>query len=109
MSDPKAPAETPGEDSPDARLVRELADVLNQTELSEIEFERGDLKIRVARTLAAAPTVLMAAPPAPAAPSPAPAEAEPAAPARPAGETVKSPMVGTVYLQSPPGPAPLGQ
>jgi len=45
---PKAPAEPF-----DARLVRKLADILNDTGLSEIEVERGDLKIRVARTVSA--------------------------------------------------------
>ncbi|HEX7759571.1 MAG TPA: acetyl-CoA carboxylase, biotin carboxyl carrier protein, partial [Caulobacteraceae bacterium] len=56
MSTPKAPAEPF-----DARLVRKLADILNDTGLSEIEVERGDLKIRVARTIAAAAPVYAAA------------------------------------------------
>ena len=49
---PKAPA-----DAIDARLVRQLADILTETGLSEIEVERGDLKIRVAKTLVAAAAV----------------------------------------------------
>jgi len=100
-SSPKAPA-----DPIDARLVRKLADILTDTGLSEIEVEHGGLKIRVAKTLTAAP-VQYAAPPqayapapaaAPAAPSAAPAEAVP--PAR--TDAVKSPMVGTIYLQPQP-------
>jgi acetyl-CoA carboxylase biotin carboxyl carrier protein len=92
----------------DARLVRELADILSDTGLTEIEVERGDLKVRVARTLTAAPaqTQTFAMPPPPA----AIAAATPGAPApptaEPAGEPVKSPMVGTVYLQAKPGDAP---
>ena len=107
-SSPKAPA-----DPIDARLVRKLADILTDTGLSEIEVEHGGLKIRVAKTLTAAP-IQYAAPapqayaPAPAAaPAAAPAEAAPAAAAPAArGDAVKSPMVGTIYLQpSPDAPA----
>ena len=97
-------------DTSDARLVRRLADILNETGLSEIEVERDGLKIRIARTLGASTTVY-AAPPAPAAVA-APAAAAPApAPAAPAhaGEVVKSPMVGTVYLQPQPGAAPFAR
>jgi acetyl-CoA carboxylase biotin carboxyl carrier protein len=106
MPNPKAPAEPI-----DARLVRKLADILNETGLSEIEVERGELKIRVAKTLTAA-SPIYAAVPAPAAPAPAPASAPAAAPASdalPAGEVVKSPMVGTVYLQPTPGAEPFAK
>jgi len=99
---PKAPAADPI----DARLVRKLADILTDTGLSEIEVEHGTLKIRVAKTLTAAPVTYaaaqapMAAAPV-AAPAAAPAAAEaPAAVRR--GEEIKSPMVGTVYLQPQP-------
>ena len=102
MPDSKTPA-----DPIDARLVRRLAAILNDTGLTEIEVERGDLRIKVARNLAgpaAAPTVYAAAP------APAPTAAAPGAPrvAEPeyAGELVKSPMVGTIYLQPEPGAAP---
>ena len=106
MSTPKAPA-----DPFDARMVRKLADILNDTGLSEIEVEHGALKIRVARNLvaAAAPQTYIAAP-APVAAGPAPTAAPGAAPAAAApvhaGEVVKSPMVGTVYLQASPEAAP---
>jgi acetyl-CoA carboxylase biotin carboxyl carrier protein len=102
MADPKAPA-----DPIDARLVRRLAAILNDTGLTEIEVERGDLRIKVARAgapLAAAPAVY-AAPPPVAAPVAAPSAAAPAAPEY-EGEVVKSPMVGTVYLQPEPGAQP---
>ena len=91
----------------DTRLVRRLADILNDTGLSEIEVERDGLKIRVSRTLAAPVAVQAAAPaPVPVA-SPAPA-ATPAFTGEtlPPGEVVKSPMVGTVYLASQPGANP---
>ena len=112
MSDAKAPngdsSKDAGKEGPiDTRLVRKLADILNATELTEIEVERGDLKIRVARQGLVAHVAPMAAAPAPmAAPQPvaAPAAAPVAAPAR--GEPVKSPMVGTVYLQPQPGSDP---
>ena len=98
----------------DTRLVRRLADILHDTDLTEIEVERGKLKIRVSRqgpvtstpTLVATP-LLAAAPAAIAAPQPA-AAATPAVAATTTtealrGEQVKSPMVGTVYLQANPG------
>ena len=89
----------------DTKLVRELAELLNDTGLSEIEVEDGDRKIKVARTInavAAAPVTVAA----PAAVAAAPvAVAEAAAPAAPAN-AVKSPMVGTAYLTPEPGAAP---
>jgi acetyl-CoA carboxylase biotin carboxyl carrier protein len=108
MSNPKAPADPVETPSIDARLVRKLADILKDTGLSEIEVEHAGLKIRVARelTVAAAPTQYVQAAAAPAY-APAPAAAAPAAeapaPAAHAGEAVKSPMVGTVYLSPQPG------
>jgi acetyl-CoA carboxylase biotin carboxyl carrier protein len=83
----------------DIELVRQLAAVLDETQLTEIEVEDGERRVRVARTVTAAPAAVHMAPapaPAPAA-APAPAEAGASAPA-PAKDAVKSPMVGTVYL-----------
>ena len=93
--------------NPATALVRELAEILTATGLTEIEVEREGLKIRVAKSAAAG--IVQAYAPAPvamaaAAPAAAPAEAPAAAP--PAGETVTSPMVGTVYLQPQPGSPP---
>ena len=97
-------------------LVRQLADILNDTDLTEIEVERGDLHIRVAREVTVAAPVQYAAAPAyaPQAPAAAPAAAAPAAamPSDPAtivaksGEEVKSPMVGTAYMQASPEAPP---
>ncbi|WP_443747720.1 acetyl-CoA carboxylase biotin carboxyl carrier protein [Asticcacaulis solisilvae] len=111
MTTSKSPAEPI-----DPKLVRKLADILKETELTEIEVEQGDLKIRVARQLTAAPAVAYTAAPVAA----APVAAAPAAVAAPAAEAapttdsaaksrkdaIKSPMVGTCYLSPQPGAAP---
>jgi acetyl-CoA carboxylase biotin carboxyl carrier protein len=98
----------------DSKLVRELADILNDTELTEIEVEKGELRIRVAREITAAPAVYatqpmhapMAAPAAAPAPAPASAPETPAATgaadAKSHPGAVTSPMVGTVYLRPSP-------
>ena len=92
----------------DTALVRELAELLAENELTEIEVEDGDRKIKVRREMA---------PVAAYAPAPAPAAVAPALSGPPmhakedvgsqdgevAGETVKSPMVGTAYLSPEPG------
>jgi len=95
----KDQGETSGDEQ---RLIRQLAELLNETGLSEIEIEKSGLKIRVARTLnvqstiAAVPAAAMAAGPAPA------AAAKPADPSKHPG-VVKSPMVGTAYRSPEPG------
>ena len=120
MADSKTPAPKLKNDAEiDTALVRQLADILNDTDLTEIEVERGDLHIRVAREVTVAAPVQYAAAPAyaPQASSAAPAAAAPAAamPSDPAtivaksGEEVKSPMVGTVYLQASPEAPPFCQ
>ena len=90
----------------DGSLVRELAELLAETGLTEIEVADGDRRIRVARggmavPLPAGPATypMMTAPAAP-----APATVAPAAPAVPV-DAFKSPMVGTVYLAAEPGAA----
>lgn len=89
----------------DTALVRELAELLTETGLSEIEVEDGARKIRVARKLSAAP-VAAVAPVATETPAPVAAAAAPApAPAPDLAGAVKSPMVGTVYLSPEPGAA----
>lgn len=86
----------------DAALVRQLAELLDETKLTEIEVQDGDRKIRVARnlTVAAAPLAAQSALAMPVAaqtgPGPAPVN----------GDVVKSPMVGTVYLAAEPGAKP---
>ena len=91
----------------DTKLVRELAELLAETGLTEIEVEDGDRKVRVARggVAAAAPAAYAPAPPA-AAPAPAAAPGESPAPADDHAGALKSPMVGTVYLSAEPGADP---
>jgi acetyl-CoA carboxylase biotin carboxyl carrier protein len=100
-----------GTDGPirvDTALVKELAELLSANELTEIEVEDGDRKIKVKRdaapAMAYAPAPAMAAPPASAAPAAAPVAD--AAPAAAPVDAVKSPMVGTAYLSSEPGAKP---
>jgi len=82
----------------DQQMIRDLAGILNDTNLTKIEVELGDLKVRVSRQ---APTVHAVAAPAPAftqtAPGPQPTASAPAAPDV-SKNAVPSPMVGTAYL-----------
>ena len=92
----------------DTALVRELAEMLGDTGLTEIEVEDGERKIRVSRgggvAMAAAPAPVAApAPAAPTAAAPVPESAT--APEADTAGAIKSPMVGTVYLASEPGAA----
>jgi acetyl-CoA carboxylase biotin carboxyl carrier protein len=93
----------------DSTLVRQLAELLDEVGLTEIEVEDGDRKIRVARTAAGLAAPQHYAPPPQAA---APAAAPAAVPAEPAGaapvdaNAIRSPMVGTAYLTPEPGAAP---
>lgn len=90
----------------DLRKIKTLIQLLQESELAEIEIRDGEESVRLSRasTATAAPAVAVAAPP-PTSPEPAPA-AEPAPPAQPEGEQVTSPMVGTFYAApSPTSPA----
>ena len=83
----------------DDALVRSLADLLDELNLSEIEYAAGDWRVRVARNAAGQPV---------AAPAPAPeqaAAAEDGAAEAPPEGAVTSPMVGTAYLAPEPGAA----
>ena len=87
----------------DNDAIRQLAELLDDTNLTEIEVAAGDNRIRVARQgtmVAAAPAVTPAAPAAsaPAVAAPSDAASHPGA--------VKSPMVGVVYFAPEPGAAP---
>jgi acetyl-CoA carboxylase biotin carboxyl carrier protein len=91
----------------DKEIVRDLANILNDTDLTDIEVEHGELRIRVSRkvTVQQAPAYAAApvmAPAAVAAPAAAVAPAEPAA-ADLSKNAVPSPMVGTAYLAPAPG------
>ncbi|MGP7796392.1 acetyl-CoA carboxylase biotin carboxyl carrier protein [Sphingomonas sp. CLY1604] len=94
----------------DVDLVRQLAELLDATHLTEIEVEEGDRKIRVARKAAAQAAPVYAAPPpaapAPVAAAPVAAEAGAMAPTVASANAVKSPMVGTAYLAAEPGAKP---
>ncbi|WP_428697197.1 acetyl-CoA carboxylase biotin carboxyl carrier protein [Stappia sp.] len=85
----------------DQDLIRQLAALLDETNLTEIELERDEFRVRVARqiTVEAPVSVARAAPAAPAAPAAAPASADPAG--HPGA--VPSPMVGTAYRAAEPG------
>jgi acetyl-CoA carboxylase biotin carboxyl carrier protein len=85
----------------DAALVRQLAELLDENKLTEIEVEDGDRKIRVARNVTVAGS-------SPATSAPIAATAPPAEAAAPptSANAVKSPMVGTVYLSAEPGSKP---
>ena len=92
----------------DPKTLRDLAELLNETGLSEIELAEGDRKVRLARAIAPVNVPVMAAAPA-AAPAALtlPIDSAPlkADPAKHPG-TVKSPMVGIAYLSAEPGAAP---
>ena len=103
----KAPAAPAPAGDPELDLIASLAEILNRTGLTEIELDRKGTKVRVAKTVTAVTSV--------AAPAPAPSVHVHAAPAAPAADTapkavsgdhpgtVKSPMVGTVYMAPSPG------
>jgi acetyl-CoA carboxylase biotin carboxyl carrier protein len=91
----------------DKRLIRDLADILNEKNLTEIEveIENDEMRVRVSRAApvsasvqhVAAPVMVAAPPPA------APAPAAPAVPVADNANAVKSPMVGTAYRAPSPG------
>ncbi|MCZ8163833.1 MAG: acetyl-CoA carboxylase biotin carboxyl carrier protein [Beijerinckiaceae bacterium] len=94
----------------DPDLVRQIALLISETDLTEIEVEKGDLRIRVARQITVAP-VMQTIAAAPAA-APAPVAAAPVAAAAAADKpadlgahpgAVRSPMVGTAYRRPSPG------
>jgi acetyl-CoA carboxylase biotin carboxyl carrier protein len=101
------PKESKDKASAEGVLIRELAELLNETGLTEIEVEKAGLRLRVARQVTVAAAVHHAVPAgaAIAVASGAPALAKAADPASHAG-TVKSPMVGTTYRSAEPGAPP---
>jgi acetyl-CoA carboxylase biotin carboxyl carrier protein len=99
--------------NPDPEVIRELANLLTETGLTEIEYAVGDHRIRVARETAATVNGNVYAAPTPVAPVAAPVAPPPAAePAAPAQAdalhpgAVTSPIVGVAYLSPQPGAAP---
>lgn len=90
----------------DIRKVKKLIELLEESNISEIEIKEGEEAVRISRhsTVAPAPAYQPAyAAPAPAPAAAAPAAAEAAAPAAVTGHQVKSPMVGTFYRSPAPG------
>ena len=87
----------------DADLVRKLAELLEETGLSEVEYENGGQRIRVSRSAGAAAVAFTPLPIAAAGPPPPAAGVS--ADALPVGAVV-SPMVGTAYVAPEPGAAP---
>lgn len=91
----------------DTSLVKDLAKLINEHELAEIEYDTEGLRVRVTRTpsggfAVAAPVA--AVPAAAPAPVSAPAVSAPAAEVK--GDAIKSPMVGVIYAAPEPGAAP---
>ncbi len=103
MADEKGASRTSGGMSIDTALVRELAELLAETGLSEIEVEDGNRKIKVVRQAAPAAAVQAVAAPVAQAAAPAAPVIAPAPAVDP--DAIKSPMVGTVYLGAEPGSA----
>ena len=102
----------------DLRKIKKLIDLLEESNLAELEIKEGEEVVRLSRVpkggvavAAPAPVAVPAAPAAAvAAPAPAAAvEAAPAADALPAGTVVKAPMVGTFYASATPGAPPLAK
>jgi acetyl-CoA carboxylase biotin carboxyl carrier protein len=91
----------------DIRKVKKLIELLEESNIAELEIHEGEESVRISRTGSAGTTVMAAAPPMVAAPVPAAAAAAaPVAEAEISGHTVKSPMVGTFYRAPSPGAAP---
>ena len=107
-SSPKEPSAPKDKPADERELIRDLALLLDETNLTEIEIERAGLRLRVARNVsiaAAAPVSYQPAPVA-AAPAAAPVATAPSADISKHPGAVPSPMVGTAYLASEPGAKP---
>jgi acetyl-CoA carboxylase biotin carboxyl carrier protein len=105
---PQDTSSAKGKPSDERELIRELALVLDETNLTEIEIERAGLRVRIARNVSVSAAVPASHHPAPAAPVAAPTAAAAPVPADIAKHrgAVPSPMVGTAYLASEPGAKP---
>ena len=88
----------------DIRKIKKLIEMLEESNLGEIEIKEGEESIRISRAGSAAPVAQWMHAPAPA-PAVAPVIAAPAAPSLPAGHMVTSPMVGTFYRSPSPSAA----
>jgi acetyl-CoA carboxylase biotin carboxyl carrier protein len=97
---------TPANPTDERELIRELASLLDSTNLTEIEVEREGLRVRVVRSVTVAATPVVTAAPVVAHPSPAVAASAPVADITKHPGIVPSPMVGTAYMASEPGARP---
>jgi len=94
----------------DIRKVKKLIELLEESDVAEIEIHEGEESVRISRAssvppaMMSAPMAVHAAPAAP--PVAAPAAAAPAAPKEPEGHVIRSPMVGTFYRAPSPGAKP---
>ena len=105
-SSPKEPSPPKEKPADERELIRELAMLLDETNLTEIEIERAGLRLRVARNISIAAAAPVSYQPAPVAPVSAPAAAAAPADISKHPGAVPSPMVGTAYLASEPGAKP---
>ena len=93
----------------DIRKVKKLIELLEESDVAEIEIHEGEESVRISRASSMAPAMFaapMAAPQAAPAAAAAPAVEAPAAPKEPEGHIIRSPMVGTFYRAPSPGAKP---
>ncbi|OQK16141.1 acetyl-CoA carboxylase biotin carboxyl carrier protein subunit [Methyloprofundus sedimenti] len=90
----------------DIRKIKKLIEIIEESDIAEIEITEGEESVRINRySSRSAPVAYATAPPASVAAAAAPAIAE-SATVEPSGHVVKSPMVGTFYRSASPGSAP---
>ena len=87
----------------DIRKVKKLIELLEESDIAEIEIHEGEESVRISRASTVVPTMLAAPAAAPAVAAPVAAEAAPAVPREPEGHIIRSPMVGTFYRAPSPG------
>ena len=91
----------------DIRKVKKLIELLEESNIAEIEIHEGEESVRISRASTVAPAVIAAPAAAPvAAPAPRAPTAAPAAAEEPEGHIIRSPMVGTFYRAPSPGAKP---
>ncbi len=95
----------------DIRKIKKLIELLEASDIAEIEIKEGEEAVRISRASSTAPAVIAApamaaAAPAPSAAAPTPEASDEKPAAAPAGHVVKSPMVGTFYRSPSPSAAP---
>ena len=89
----------------DIRKIKKLIEIIEESDIAEIEITEGEESVRINRYSTAVAPVAVAAAPVAVAPAAAPVASEPVT-AEPTGHAVRSPMVGTFYRSASPGSAP---